>query len=108
VVGLERGLEHLGRLDPEPGEQLRVGPRHPGRRQAEPVAVGVFADRDEDLADGGLDPLQVDRALDLNAAKPATDQPGGDVIELNLIVRRVEIEQIVVAVGLGAAAVVQR
>ena len=60
VVGLEGGAEHLGRVDPQAGEEFGVRAGDPGRGLLEPVAVRVLADRDQDLADRLLDPAQVD------------------------------------------------
>jgi hypothetical protein len=107
VVGLERREQHLGRVDPQAGEQLRVGAGDPGRGLAQAVAVGVFADGDQDLADGGLDALEVDVALDLDAAELAADQPGGDVVELGEL-RSSNEPGTIIGVGLGAAYLVQR
>jgi len=63
VVFLEDRGEDLGRVDAQPGEDLRVGAGDPGRRLPEALAVGVFPDRGEDLPDGPLDPGQVDGVL---------------------------------------------
>jgi len=84
VVRLEGDRQDLGRLDPQPGEQLRVRPRDPARRVAEPVAVRVLADGDQDLPYGGLDPPQVDDPVNGDAAKLATDQPGGDFVQFTV------------------------
>ena len=65
-------------VDPQPGEELRVGPGHPGRGAAQAVPVGVLADRDQDLPYRPLDPGEVDRVLDRAAAEPAVDQPRGE------------------------------
>ena len=80
-LGLERRGQHLGRVDPQAGEELRVGPGHPGRGALQAVAVGVLADRDQDLADGALDPGEVDGVVDGSSAEPAVDQPGREVIK---------------------------
>jgi hypothetical protein len=77
VVGLEHGGEHLGGVDPQAGEQLGVRAGDPGRGAAQAVAVGVFADGDQDLPDGRLDPLQVDGLVDPGATYPPVDQTGG-------------------------------
>ena len=39
---------------PHAGQQLGVRPGDPGRGLAQPLAVGVLADRDQQLADGRL------------------------------------------------------
>lgn len=82
MVRLEGRRQDLGRVDAQAGEELGVGAGDPGGRLAQPVAVGVLADGDEDLADGRLDALQVDVALDVDAAELAADEPGRDVVEL--------------------------
>ncbi|GAB3967609.1 hypothetical protein GCM10027615_17410 [Plantactinospora veratri] len=82
VVGLEGGGEHLGRVDPEPGEEFGVRPGDPGRRLDQTVPVRVLADGDQDLPDRLLDPGQVDGVLDRPAAELAVDQPGGEVVQL--------------------------
>ncbi len=41
-------------------EHLRVHLRDPVRRAEEAVAIGVFADREQDLAHGSLDAFDVD------------------------------------------------
>jgi hypothetical protein len=110
VVGLERRTEHLRRLDTQPGEQLGVGASHAGRGLLQTFAVRVLADRDEDLADGRLDPRQVDRGVDVGAAQAAADQPGGDMIELAIARIRSgsgERELVVIAIRLGATRVAQ-
>jgi hypothetical protein len=82
VVRLEGRGQHLGRVDAQAGEQLGVGAGDPGRCLAQPVAVRVLADGEQDLADRDLDALQVDVALDVDAAELAADEPGRDVVEL--------------------------
>lgn len=82
VVGLERGDEHLCRVDPEPGEQLGVGPGDPGRGLLEPVTVWIFTDGDQDLPDRFLHSGKVDAVLDGTAGEPTADQPGGDVVQV--------------------------
>jgi hypothetical protein len=77
VVGLERGGEHLRRVDPQAGEQLGVRARDPGRRPAQAVALRILADGNQDLPDGRLDPRQVDGLLDPGATYPPVDQTGG-------------------------------
>jgi hypothetical protein len=88
VARLERRVQHLGRVDPQAGEQLGVRPGDPGRRLDQSVPVGILADRDQDLADGLLDPGQVDRLLDRRAGQLAVDQPGGEVVQLAVRLRR--------------------
>jgi hypothetical protein len=86
VVGLEGGGEDLGRVDAEPGEELRVRPRDPSRGALQPVAVGIFADRDQDLADRFLDPPEVDGLLDRGSGELAVDQAGGEIVQLVVVV----------------------
>jgi hypothetical protein len=88
VVRLERRGKHLGRVDPQAGEQLGVRAGDPGRGALETVAVRVLADRDEDLADRFLDPRQVDGLLDRRTGELAVDQMRGEVIEFVVGVRR--------------------
>jgi hypothetical protein len=64
VVGLEARLHDRRRVHAQAGEELRVRPRHPGRRLAQPVAIGVLAEGDEDLPYRRLDPLEVNGILD--------------------------------------------
>lgn len=117
MVRLEGRGEDPGRVDAQAGEQLGVGAGDPGGCLAQPVAVRVLADGDEDLADRGLDALQVDVVLDLDPAELAADEPGRDVVELDpggvdqvtvggLIQGCTEPDAIVV-VGLGATDLVQ-
>ena len=75
VVGLERRGEHLGRIDPQAGEELRVRAGDPGRGAHQTVAVRVLADGDEDLPDRFLDAGQVDGLLDRGSGELAVDQP---------------------------------
>jgi hypothetical protein len=63
VVRLERGGEHLGRLNPQAGEEFGVRAGDARRGALETVAVRVLTDRDEDLPDRLLDPRQVDGLL---------------------------------------------
>jgi hypothetical protein len=86
VVGLERGGEHLGRVDAQAGEQLGIRTRDPGRRAPQAVAIRVLADGDEDLPDGRLDPRQVDSLFDPGATYPPVDQAGGQVIQVGGVV----------------------
>ena len=46
---------------PQPAGQLGVRPGDPGRGVVQPLAVGVLADRDQQLADGGLGARVVER-----------------------------------------------
>jgi hypothetical protein len=52
VMLVEGLLQHGVRIGIEAGENLLVGPGDSGRRVAEPVAVRVLADRDQQLAYG--------------------------------------------------------
>jgi hypothetical protein len=97
VVRLERGGQHLGRIDPQTGEQLGVRAGDPGRGALQTVTVRVLTDRDEDLPDRLLDPRQVDGLLDRSTGELAVDQMRGEVVELVVRVRR-----------LGRAAVVDQ
>jgi hypothetical protein len=98
VVCLERGREHLRRVDPQSGEQFRVRASDPCGRSPQPIPVGVLTDRDEDLAYRSLDAGEVDGLGDVVAAESAVDQPGGEMVEPG-----VEL----VAAGLGATLVRQ-
>jgi hypothetical protein len=84
VVGLERRREHLRRVDTQAGKQLRVRAGDAGRRAAQAVAVGILADRDQDLADGRLDAGEVDRLGDVVPAEPTVDQPRREMVQLNV------------------------
>jgi hypothetical protein len=97
VPRLERRGEHLTGVDAQPGEQLRVRTRHPGRGTPEPFAIRVLSDREQDLADGALDAGQVDRALDRSAVDLTVDQPSRKVVQARLFV-----------VGLGGRGVAGR
>jgi hypothetical protein len=88
VVRLERGGEHLGRVDSQAGEELGVRAGDPGRGALQTVAVRVLADRDEDLPDRFLDPREVDGLLDRSTGELAVDQVRGEVVELVVGVRR--------------------
>ncbi|GIF11225.1 hypothetical protein Ate01nite_12570 [Actinoplanes teichomyceticus] len=81
VVGLEGGGEHGRRVDPQAGEELRVGPGDPGGGPGQAVPIRVLTDRDEDLPDRLLDPPEVDGLLDRGAGELAVDQTGGEVVE---------------------------
>jgi hypothetical protein len=63
VVRLEGGGEHLSRIDSQAGEQLRVGAGDPSWGADETIAVGIFPDRDQDLANRLLDPREIDGLL---------------------------------------------
>jgi hypothetical protein len=52
----------LPRILFEPAEHLGVHSCHAGRRFQEPLAVGIFADADQNLANGALDARQIDAA----------------------------------------------
>jgi hypothetical protein len=82
VVRLERRGEHLGRVDPQAGEELGVGPGHPGGGADQAVAVRILTEGDEDLPDRFLDAGQVDGALDRRAGELAVDQTRGEVVGL--------------------------
>ncbi|GAA3344383.1 hypothetical protein GCM10020358_47400 [Amorphoplanes nipponensis] len=82
VVGLERRGEHLRRVDPQAGEELRVRAGDAGRGALETVAVRVLTDGDEDLPDRLLDAGQVDGLLDRGAGELAVDQTRGEVVGL--------------------------
>src|SRR5262249_35291337 len=71
VAGLEGGGEHVGRVDPQAGEELRIGPGHPRGRTPQAVAVGILPERDQDLPDGALDARQVDGVGDRAAGQLA-------------------------------------
>ena len=62
VAEVEGRREHVLRLLPQAGEDLRVRPGDPGRGVPQAVAVRVLADRDEQLADGPAHALGVVRA----------------------------------------------
>ena len=61
VVGLERDDEMARRILRQAGADLRVHLGDARRRAQQAVAVGIFADRGEDLAHGLLDAIPVDR-----------------------------------------------
>src|SRR2546421_1273076 len=100
VVGLERGRQYLGGVDAQPGEQLGVRLRDPGRGLPQAVPVGVLADGDEDLPHRVLDPLEVDRLLDGLAAEPAVHQARRQVVQ-------VAADRTGIVIGLRAGAGVQ-
>jgi hypothetical protein len=104
VVGLEGGLEDLGRVDPQAGEQLRIGPGDPRRGALEPIAVGVFADRDEDLANCLLDPPEVDGLLDRSTGEFAVDQAGGEIVQLVVVADQLLPSELL-PLGLGPTAI---
>jgi hypothetical protein len=64
VVGLERRLQHLRRIHPQPGEELGVRTSHPSRRPDQTLAVGILTEGDQNLAYGLLDARQIDGLLD--------------------------------------------
>jgi hypothetical protein len=82
VVRLERGGEHLGRVDPQAGEELGVRPGDPGRGALQTLAVRVLTDGDEDLPDRLLNTSQVDGLLDRGAGELAVDQARSEIVEL--------------------------
>ncbi|GAA1753912.1 hypothetical protein GCM10009681_26220 [Luedemannella helvata] len=86
MVGLERRREHLTRVDPQAGEQLRVRAGDPAGGAHQAVAVRVLADRDEDLPDRLLDAGQIDRVLNRPARQAAVDQAGGQEVQAGSIV----------------------
>jgi len=100
VVGLERRGEDPVRIDPQASEELGVGAGHPGRRLAQPVAVGVLTDRDEDLPDGAFDPGQIDRLVDRDATERPVDQPCREVIQLPAVTEGLGVVEPIIA-GLG-------
>ena len=65
VAELERRRQDVGRVLTQAAEHLRVGAGEPRRGVAQAFAVGVLADGDEQLADGGLDPRMVERPADV-------------------------------------------
>ncbi|GAA2644085.1 hypothetical protein Adu01nite_72120 [Paractinoplanes durhamensis] len=85
VVRLERSGEHLCRVDPQAGEELRIGAGDAGRGALQTVAVRVLTDRDEDLPDRFLDPSQVDGLLHRRTGELAVDQAGGEIVELVVV-----------------------
>ena len=54
--------EDVLRRHVQAGEDLRVGPRDPGRGVGEALAIGVLADADEQLAHRALDALGIEGA----------------------------------------------
>ncbi len=57
---VDRPLQVVGGVLPEPGEGLGVGAGNPGRGLSEPLSVGVLSDRFEHLADGSREPIEID------------------------------------------------
>src|SRR3712207_6896678 len=49
--------------------------------RSQALAVGVLADRQQDVPDRGLDALQVHDAVHGTAAQLAVDEPGGEVVQ---------------------------
>ena len=74
--------EHVGGVLPQPGEDSRVGPGDPRRGVAQALAVGVLADRDEELADRGLGAREVDRARASTASPLGLVRVGVDTATL--------------------------
>ena len=62
MSGIERRLQVGGRVLVEPGHRLGVHPSDAGGRAEQPVALGILADGQQDLADGGFDAGQIDGA----------------------------------------------
>ena len=60
--------EVLRRIFVQPGADLRVHLARRARRASEPVAVGILADRDEDLAHRALDAIDVHRRARVGTA----------------------------------------
>jgi hypothetical protein len=60
VPEVERGGEHVAGVLVQPGEDLGAGPGDAEGSVPQAVAIGVLADADEELADGGLDPGNVE------------------------------------------------
>jgi hypothetical protein len=87
VVGLERRGEHLRRIHPQTGEELRVGAGDAGGGPLQTVAVRVLTDGDEDLPDRFFDAGQVDGLLDRGAGELAVDQTCGKVVGLVEVAR---------------------
>ena len=80
VAEVEGRGQHLLGLLPQPGEHLRVRPRHPLRGVLQPVAVGVLADTDQDLPDGGHDPGVVERTGHRSPEAAAVTDKSGPLI----------------------------
>ena len=57
---VEGGLQHVGRVDVQPGEQLRVGAGDPPGVRLRPSRSGSSPIAMQQLADRRLDPRQVD------------------------------------------------
>jgi hypothetical protein len=87
VVGLERGGEHVGRVNPEAREEFRVRPSNPGRRLPEAFSVGVLADCDQNLADRAFNTTEVDGPLNGDTVELPVDQSGCQVVEDGVVVR---------------------
>ncbi len=88
MVGFEGGGEHPVGFDAQPGEELGIGAGDPGGSAAQPVAVRVLPDRDEDFPNRGFDAGQVDDLVDRNATEPAVDQPGCEIVQLGEVIVR--------------------
>src|SRR5262249_15196049 len=76
VISVEYGAEDFLRMLPHPGKLLGIGPGDPARRAAEPVAVGILADGDEDLAHRALDAAQIHARI---AAGRGCGRPAGGI-----------------------------
>ncbi len=59
VVGVENGGEDVLRMLAQPGELLRVRPRHPDGGVPDAFPVRVLADRQQYLAYCPFDPLEI-------------------------------------------------
>ncbi|GAB2582370.1 hypothetical protein Aab01nite_59730 [Paractinoplanes abujensis] len=105
MVGLEGGLQDLGRVDPQAREELRVRPGHSRRGALQPVAVGIFPDRDEDLANRLLDPPEVDGLLDRSTGELAVDQAGGEIVQFVVVAAQLLPSELLLPFGLGPTAI---
>src|SRR5215472_13327877 len=59
VISVEYGAEDFLRMLPHSGKLFGIGAGDPAGSAAEPVAVGILADRDEDLAHRTLDTVEI-------------------------------------------------
>jgi hypothetical protein len=75
VVLVEGRLENLVGLDEQAAEDLFVRARDAFRGCLQPLAIGVLADRDEQLTDGRGRPVEVD--LPLRVAQACPPDEGG-------------------------------
>ena len=85
VACLESGGQHIGRIDPQAGEEFRVATRDARRSPAQTLPVRVFTNRDQDLPYRPLDPIEIDRIGDRPSGQFTVDQPRGEVVELGMI-----------------------